>query len=293
MLGREVGLMLNQKNIRSTIFQCWRNWSVFFFVMEVHFERMMERLNSAEQKVIFMIMKSFVIIALTKSGRVPWRRRTQENIFVLCWFIRNNRVPPSSSRWFQDAILLISFITRQCLYMCHVGCVFNLRSIINSGLIPGGQSLSKRQTVFFLLVDPMDKNHKEFDTIDLNAPRFAQSMHKARKKHQNTAYIGSTSVLHLRKGLKCYQTRSNAFIFHAKLFQLIVFRKLLGWTLEKFFTKKYLRHFGFFPRSLKDLLETCLEERIGFSRCSTTRWASFVATQKFPIKPTSSKPRSW
>ena len=41
-------------------------------------------------------------------------------------------------------------------YIYHVGCAFNLHSKINSGLIPGGQSSSKRQTVFFLLVDPMD-----------------------------------------------------------------------------------------------------------------------------------------
>ena len=153
----------------------------------------------------------------------------------------------------QDAILLISFITRQCLYMCHVGCVFNLRSIIISGLIPWGQSLNKRQTVFFLLMDPMDKIHKEFDTIDLNAPRFAQSMHKAWKKQQNTIYWVDISLA-LRKGLKCYQTRSNALFFHAKLFQLIVFRKLLGWTLVKLNTRKCLGHFGFFPRSLWNMI---------------------------------------
>ena len=41
-------------------------------------------------------------------------------------------------------------------HIYHVGCAFNLHSIINSGLIPGGQNSSKRQTVFFLLVDPMD-----------------------------------------------------------------------------------------------------------------------------------------
>ena len=58
-------------------------------------------------------------------------------------------------------------------YICHVGCAINLHSIINSGLIPGGQNLSNRQTVFFLLVDPMDKNHKDPDTIDLEAPRLA------------------------------------------------------------------------------------------------------------------------
>ena len=45
-------------------------------------------------------------------------------------------------------------------YICYIGCAINLHSIINSGLTPGGQSLSKRQTVFFLPVDPMDKEHK-------------------------------------------------------------------------------------------------------------------------------------
>ena len=42
-------------------------------------------------------------------------------------------------------------------YIYHVGCAINVHSIINSGLIPGGQNLSKRQTIFFLLVNPMDK----------------------------------------------------------------------------------------------------------------------------------------
>ena len=39
-------------------------------------------------------------------------------------------------------------------YIYHVGSNFNLHSIISNGLIPGSQNLSKRQTVFFLLVDP-------------------------------------------------------------------------------------------------------------------------------------------
>ena len=36
-------------------------------------------------------------------------------------------------------------------YNCHVGCAINSHSITNSGLTPGGQNLSKRQTVFFCL----------------------------------------------------------------------------------------------------------------------------------------------
>ena len=42
-------------------------------------------------------------------------------------------------------------------HIYHVGSAFNLQSIINSGLILGGQNSSKRQTVFFLLVDSKDK----------------------------------------------------------------------------------------------------------------------------------------
>ena len=101
-------------------------------------------------------------------------------------------------------------------YIHHVGRAIKLHSIINSGLIPGGQNLSNRQTVFFLLVDPMDKNQKDPDTIDLEAPRLAQYMHKARKKHQNTVCWVDINLA-LKKGLKFYQTRSNAIILHETL----------------------------------------------------------------------------
>ena len=98
----------------------------------------------------------------------------------------------------------------------HVGCAFNLHSIINSGLIPGGQSLSKRQTVFFLPVDPMDKNHKDPDVIDLSSPRHAQYLHKAWKRHQDAENWVDINLA-MKKGLKFYQTRSKAIILHETL----------------------------------------------------------------------------
>ena len=101
-------------------------------------------------------------------------------------------------------------------YIHHVGCAINLHAIINSGLIPGGQNLSNRQTVFFLPVDPMDKEHKDPDTIDLGAPRLAQYMHRAWKKHQNMVYWVDIKLAQ-KKGLKFYQTRSNAIILHETL----------------------------------------------------------------------------
>ena len=101
-------------------------------------------------------------------------------------------------------------------YIYHVGCAVNLHSIINSGLIPGDQILSNRQTVLFLPMAPMDKEHKDPDTIDLNAPRHAQYMHKAWKKHQNTVYWVDINLA-LKKRLKFYQTRSDAIILHETL----------------------------------------------------------------------------
>ena len=83
-------------------------------------------------------------------------------------------------------------------------------------LIPGGQNLNNRQTVFFLLVVPIDKNHKDRDTIDLNAPRHAQYIHKAWKKHQNTVYWFDINLA-LRKRLKFDQPRSNAIILYDTL----------------------------------------------------------------------------
>ena len=62
----------------------------------------------------------------------------------------------------------------------------------------------------------MDKNHKDPDKIDLEAPRLAQYMHKAWKKHQNTVYWVDINLA-LKKGLKFYQTRSNALILHETL----------------------------------------------------------------------------
>ena len=81
----------------------------------------------------------------------------------------------------QDAILLILHYRTMLKiqsnffqYIYHVGCAFNLHSIMNCGLISGGQSSSKKQTVFFLPVDPMDKSHKDPEKIDLSVPRHAQ-----------------------------------------------------------------------------------------------------------------------
>ena len=87
-----------------------------------------------------------------------------------------NLIDPS----LQDNVTIQSGFFQQ---IYHIGCAFNIHSIIYNGLIFGGQNSSKRQTVFFLPIDPRDKGHQDLATIEFNKPRRAQYMHSAWKRH--------------------------------------------------------------------------------------------------------------
>ena len=95
----------------------------------------------------------------------------------------SNLIDPTS----QDNVVIGTGIFN---YIHHIGCAFNLHSIINNGLIPGGQDLSRRQTVFFLPIDPRDKDHKDPEYIDFSVPRRARYVHSAWKKHQDAVFLG-------------------------------------------------------------------------------------------------------
>ena len=162
-------------------------------------------------------------------------------------------------------------------YIYHFGCAINFHSFINSGLIPGGQNLSKRQTVFYLLVNPMDKEHKDPETIDLEAPRLAQCMHTAWKKHQNTVYRVDIILAH-KKGLKFYQKRSNAIILYNTLPAYCIPKAIKMETGEIIYEKVYESPR---PPPKISLRDNWMKE-IGFRSCSTSR--------KLPTNPT--KPKS-
>ena len=84
-------------------------------------------------------------------------------------------------------------------------------SITNSRLIQGVQKLSReRQTVFFTAVNPMNKDHRDPQELDLTTPRLASYKQKW-KRHQDTVYWVCIQLAQ-RTGLKFYQTRSNAII---------------------------------------------------------------------------------
>ena len=76
--------------------------------------------------------------------------------------------------------------------------------------------MSRRQTVFFLPVDPRDKDHKDPERIDFSVPRRARYVHSAWKKHQDAVFWVDIDLA-IRKGLTRYQTRSNAIILQRTL----------------------------------------------------------------------------
>ena len=101
-------------------------------------------------------------------------------------------------------------------YIYHIGCAFNLHSIINNGLILGGQDLSRRQTVFFLPVDPRDESHREPEHIDFSVPRLARYMHSAWKRHQDAVFWVNIDLA-IKERFTFSQTRSNAIILQRTL----------------------------------------------------------------------------
>ena len=153
---------------------------------------------------IFRISSHTLLIGRTVSGKYAWqeeetRRDTstvlihQEDSSGAILYLRalqghsgRNLIDPT----LQDNVVIPSNFFQ---YIYHVGCAINLHSIINSGL--------------------MDKNYKDPDTIDLNEPRHAQYMHKAWKRHHNAVFWVDINLA-ITKGLKFYQTRSNAIIPH-------------------------------------------------------------------------------
>ena len=124
-------------------------------------------------------------------------------------------------RFFKDTLTISFFLrkgTGQCNdwegifhYIHHIGCAFNFHSVINNELMPGGQDLSRRQAVFFLPIDPRDKDHEDLENIDFSVPRRARYVHSAWKKHQDAVFWVDINLA-IKEKLIFYQTRSNATV---------------------------------------------------------------------------------
>ena len=103
-------------------------------------------------------------------------------------------------------------------HIYHVGCAINLHSIINSGLVLGGQNSSKRQTVFFLLVDLILRAKVTRILMKLTWMYHIvhNTLHNAWKRHQSTKNWVDINLA-IEKWLTFYQTRSNAIILQETL----------------------------------------------------------------------------
>ena len=132
-------------------------------------------------------------------------------------------------------------------YIYHIGCAINLHPITKSGFVAGGQNLGReRQTVFFTSVDPMNKEYRDPVKIEFNAPRLAWYKQKTWKRHQDTVYWVDIKLAQ-RKGLKVYQTRSNAIVLDDTLPAYCI-PKVVVMESEKLYARKFLCHLDYHQR---------------------------------------------
>ena len=135
-------------------------------------------------------------LSLMIYGRARWQGRGNKKRFQYCAdpsgqeFLHLRALQGHSGRnpidpTVQDNVVIPNNFFE---YIYHIECAVSLHSITNSGLIAGGQNSSReRQTVFFTAVNPMDKNHKDPQELDLTKPRLASYKRKW-KVHQDTVY---------------------------------------------------------------------------------------------------------
>ena len=199
-----------------------------------------------------------------------------------------------SGRNLIDPLLQDNVIIQRGLFqhIYHIGCAFNLHSIINNGLIPGGQDSSRRQKVFFLLIDPRDKDHQDLEHIDFSVPRRAQYLHSAWKKHQDAVFWVDIDLA-IRKGLTFYQTRSNAIILQRALPVYCIPKVVRLKTGEVLYMsprqppKISLRHDHDWTRGNDELGSTVEQQPVG-----KLVQQSFGEVQRVKLsKPTQSKPK--
>ena len=270
LLRKEFGPMLNQGNIYSPIMKYWRNWCIFFVIDNMCKEKIMELFNFGELKNFFRHISHIVFIGLIASGRKAWQEeeetRTDISIGTVVYpralqgHSGSNLIDPT----LQDNVIVQSNFFQ---YLYHVGCAINLHSIINSGLIFGGQNLNNRQTVFFLFVDPRDKKAQGswYDRLEWTASCtiHAQSMEKT----SGRSFLG--------RHQSCFEERIEVLSDEIE-------RNHSSWNISSSlysescqdgnWSSHICKSIHVTSDSTEDPLET--EKRFGFRTCSTNRRTS-------------------
>ena len=87
-------------------------------------------------------------------------------------------------------------------------------------------------------MDPMNKEHKDPDEINLDAPRLAWYKQKEWKKRQIIVYWVDIKLVQ-KKGFKFYQTRSNAIILYDTLPAYCIPKAIMMGSGEIIYEKVY------------------------------------------------------
>ena len=110
---------------------------------------------------------------------------------------------------------------------------------MNSGFLPGRQKFEqKTDGILHVCVDPMNKEHRDPNNIDLEAPRLAWYHQKKWKKHQISVSWVDIKLAR-KKELKIYQTRSNAIILYDTLPAYCIPKAFMMETGEIIYEKVY------------------------------------------------------
>ena len=121
-----------------------------------------------------------------KSRRAVWQEEEDKRKdFSIVLILQEQFCSSELSKVIQDAILLILFPVHIPCRMCFQFAIYH-----QFGTNTWRSKFEPQTDSIFLLVDLMDKNHKDPDVIDLNVPRRAQYVHKAWNRHQDAVFLG-------------------------------------------------------------------------------------------------------
>ena len=196
---KDLGLILSQKLIRLSLAPCQNDW-VLFFVMVIHLEKKMERLNSGDYKIIFGTNLRILDIGLMKCGRVEWQEAeaTRKKIQYCTdpsgqaiLYLRGlqghsgrNPIDPT----LQDNVLIPNNFFE---YIYLIGCAINLHSITNSGLIPGGHFEQKTDSILHVCGSYEQRTQRSKKTLTWKY-HVLHGTNRNSGKYFKTRCIGST-----------------------------------------------------------------------------------------------------
>ena len=257
LVGKELGLILNQKNIRSLSIQFRRKWSIFF----VRHDKLLQEDDGAIEFWSKRLSSERILSTLSVGPMKSWRAQRHEaeetgKDFSFVPMLQEKLFTSELFKVIQDAILLILHYRTMSLIQTVSSSTFITLDVKSMNIPSSIQDWYWEVKIWandrqFPPVEPIDKSQGSWkDRLGITA-----SCTVACIKHERnikTPCIGLTSKLIKRKDWSSFRLDRLQSSFK-EYFQLIVSRKLFGWKLEKSYTKKYLNHVACLQRFLWDM----------------------------------------